>query len=125
MTEEQINKIKKRADEYATACFPYENQSLEREAVVKCCVKVVEEATKELQEELKIQKHNTHTVAYLGDCIEDIQDKKIAEAKEIIKTMFPIFKDYFLNQSIENYKGNVDYIDTLKRAEQFISEVEK
>ena len=52
MTEEQINKIKKRADEYATACFPYEEQFLEREAVVKCCVKVVEEATKELQERL-------------------------------------------------------------------------
>ena len=51
MTEEQINKIKKRADEYATACFPYEKQFLEREAVVKCCTKVVEEATKEFEKE--------------------------------------------------------------------------
>ena len=56
MTEELINKIKKRADGYAAACFPYEEQFIEREAVVECCVKVVEEATKELQEEIEIIK---------------------------------------------------------------------
>lgn len=51
MNEVQINKIKKRADEYATSCFPYEKQFLEREAVVKCCVHVVTETIAELEKE--------------------------------------------------------------------------
>lgn len=47
------------------------------------------------------------------------------EAREIIKMMFPIFKIHFLNQPIENYKSNNDYIETLRRAEQFLKENEK
>ena len=51
MNEVQINKIKKRADEYATSCFPYEKQFLERETVVKCCVHVVTETIADLEKE--------------------------------------------------------------------------
>ena len=47
---------------------------------------------------------------------------RVDEAREIIKVMFPIFKTYFFNQPIENYKSNIDYIDVLKRTEQFIKE---
>ena len=47
---------------------------------------------------------------------------QLTEAREIIAIMFPIFKTYYLNQPIENYKSNIDYIDVLKRAEQLIKE---
>ena len=58
MNEVQINKIKKRADEYATSCFPYEKQFLEREAVVKCCVHVVTETIADLEQENKVLAQN-------------------------------------------------------------------
>ena len=56
MNEVQINKIKKRADEYATSCFPYEKQFLEREAVVKCCVHVVTETIADLEAQIEKMK---------------------------------------------------------------------
>ena len=56
MDEVQINKIKKRADEYATSCFPYEKQFLEREAVVKCCVHVVTETIADLETQIEKMK---------------------------------------------------------------------
>lgn len=51
-------------------------------------------------------------------------ETNLDKAREIIEIMFPIFKTYYLNQPIENYKNNIDYIDVLKRAEQFLKENE-
>lgn len=64
MNEVQISKIKKRADEYATSCFPYEKQFLEREAVVKCCVHVVTETIADLEKENEGLKCECRTCVY-------------------------------------------------------------
>lgn len=89
MTEEQINKIKIMADKYATSFFPYEKQFLERKAVVKCCVKVVEEATNELQEEIEKKegdfrkfKADYYELCLLKDMRIDDKDKQIADLEK-------------------------------------------
>ena len=82
MTEEQIKDYVAR-----NCCDLCDNRkwcSIQNECFV---VNAITEATKELQEELKIQKHNTRTVAYLGDCIEDILDKKLTKAKKILRAI--------------------------------------
>ena len=68
------------------------------------------EATKELQEEIATLKHNKKTVTYLGDCIEEIQDKKIAELEK-------------QNKDLENKLANVEY--QLEGRELEIKELEK
>ena len=55
--------------------------------VEEMLVEFATEATKELQEEISTLKHNKETVAYLGDCISDIQDKKIADLEEQIEEL--------------------------------------
>ena len=85
-----------------------------QKAITEAYIAGATEVTKELQEELKIQKHNTHTVAYLGDCIEDIQDKKIAEAKEHIRTLISCLIDWV-------QEGDKDYCH-IAEAEAFLKE---
>lgn len=82
MNEMQINKIKKRADEYATSCFPYEEQFIEREAVVKCCVHVVTETIAELEQDKK-DKVVEHFEAY-GQCRDS---RRIADLEAQIEKM--------------------------------------
>jgi hypothetical protein len=74
MNEVQINKIKKRADEYATSCFPYEKQFLEREAVVKCCVHVVTETIAELEKENAELKEQ---ISIKDILIKELQEQKV------------------------------------------------
>jgi len=58
------------------------------------------EATKELQEEIATLKHNKKTVAYLGDCISDIQDKKIAELEKKNEELQEKL-DFFLTEKVD------------------------
>ena len=122
MNEVQINKIKKRADEYATSFFPYEKQFLEREAVVKCCVHVVTETIAELEKEnaeLKEDNSEWEKASDKWKSVYELTNNQLANAKEIIRE--------FMKYEINEYDGSLEihFEELKKQAEQFISEVEK
>ena len=122
MNEVQINKIKKRADEYATSFFPYEKQFLEREAVVKCCVHVVTETIAELEKEnaeLKEDNSEWEKASDKWKSVYELTNNQLANAKEIIRE--------FMKYEINEYDGSLEihFEELKKQAEQFLSEVEK
>ena len=125
MNEVQINKIKKRADEYATSCFPYEKQFLEREAVVKCCVHVVTETIAELEKENAELKEQCSILADCNTCTstcktENIEMKKqLTKAKDILKG---IVDTPMYNQMGGEMYENEEYKELIVEAEQFLKE---
>ena len=130
MNEVQINKIKKRAYEYATSCFPYEKQFLEREAVVKCCVHVVTETIAELEKEnAELKSENQKWKDEWQEQVQKATDEgyartlqtiQLTNAKELLKNILAI--------SVHDKRQCTydAYILTVKQANQFLnSEVEK
>ena len=123
MNDVQINKIKKRADEYATSYFPYEKQFLEREAVVKCCVHVVtetiaglEKENAELKEKLKPEK----CIEYLAKggyvkflCENGNEHDQLTKAKELIKIFLGLMQTFGYSPSMDKF---------ITEAEQFLKE---
>lgn len=118
MNEVQINKIKKRADEYATSCFPYEKQFLEREAVVKCCVHVVTETIAELEKENaelkeKLKPENCLKLLAKEGYIK-FTSEQLNKAKDLLKWFVWYFREGSPN--LAPYKHKVE------EAEQFLKE---
>lgn len=115
MNEVQINKIKKRADEYATSCFPYEKQFLEREAVVKCCVHVVTETIAELEKENAELKEKLKP----ENCL-----KLLAKEGYIKFTSDQVTKAKVALRNVIDYLGQFcsDYPDCVIEAEKILKE---
>ena len=67
----------------------------------------------DLEQKLKEIEHNKKTVVHLSECISDIQDKQLEQAKEIIKE---------LKGGLSMYSGN--YQSIILKAEQFLKEIE-
>ena len=81
------DEIKKKAKTFSANYWYNANTSISRPSIEKLLIDFAEEVTMELQKEIETLKHNKETVAYLGDCISDIQDKKIAELEAQIEKM--------------------------------------
>lgn len=70
-----------------------------------------------LEKKLEESEHNKKTVAYLSDCISDMQDKQLKLAKEHIRTLISCLIDWVQD-------GDKDYC-YIADAEQFLKEGEK
>ena len=74
--------------------------------MVEICQECIEFGYNKGKEE---QKHNTHTVAHLNDCISEAQDKKIAELEAQIEQLTYLHNEdvstiKLLNKQIEKMK---------------------
>jgi hypothetical protein len=113
------DELKKRADEYATSCFPYEKQFLEREAVVKCCVHVVTETIADLEKEnAELKSIADFQTSSNMDRYFQLKRRKeqLTKAKEIIENLIGLLPDEVL---CHDYYKRV-YVDP---AEQFLKEI--
>ena len=99
----------------------YEQQlsAMEKGVCDVCKVKdadYYEKQIADLEKKLKESEHNKKTVVHLSDCVSDIQDKQIEQAKEIIRKML-----FALSDNRVSFLTN-PYYDLEKQAEQFIGE---
>lgn len=88
----EMDKLKQKIEEYLDKdyCCEFKEECKagvrtrcsEYEAKLYLILRFVEPLITNFEEELKIQKHNTHTVAHLNDCIRDLQDKHLAELEK-------------------------------------------
>lgn len=99
----------------------YEQQlsAMEKGVCDVCKVKdadYYEKQIADLEKKLKESEHNKKTVVHLSDCVSDIQDKQIEQAKEIIKNLLILKDDHFGNTKMEWR------VEVTEQAEQFLKE---
>ena len=109
MTEEQI---KTKAKEQ----FP--NDEFKQQIVIDA----INWATKELQEEIATLKHNKKTVAHLGNCIEEIQDKKITDLEAQLEQEKNLSQCRFDHN--EQLRGMIEKMRNCANCNYFVSKKE-